>query len=95
MSAERRAYLDTSALAKWYLNEVNSEAFVSYLQSLDSAVISSLTRTEVRSLLSRNLIIPGENAADYEALLAPLLAEEQPVGPTIQAQKKLCWSWLL
>lgn len=46
-------------------------------------------------LLSRNLIIPGENAADYEALLAPLLAEEQPVGPTIQAQKKLCWSWLL
>ena len=52
MSAERRAYLDTSALAKWYLNEVNSEAFVSYLQSLDSAVISSLTRTEVRSLLS-------------------------------------------
>ena len=46
-------------------------------------------------LLSRNLIIPGENAADYVALLAPLLAEEQPVGPTIQAQKKLCWSWLL
>ena len=38
MSAERRAYLDTSALAKWYLHEVNSEAFVRYLQGLDSAV---------------------------------------------------------
>ena len=53
MSAEGRAYLDTSALAKWYLNEPGSEAFVSYLQGLDVAVISSLTRTEFRSLLAR------------------------------------------
>jgi predicted nucleic acid-binding protein len=53
MSAERRAYLDTSALAKWYLNEQGSEAFVAFLQSLDVAVISSLTITEMRSLLSR------------------------------------------
>lgn len=35
-------------------------------------------------LLSRNLIIPGENAADFAALLAQLLAEEQPVG-TLEA----------
>lgn len=27
MSAERRAYLDTSSLAKWYLNEAHSEDF--------------------------------------------------------------------
>ena len=53
MSAERRAYLDTSALAKWYLNEQGSDAFVAFLQSLDVAVISSLTITEMRSLLSR------------------------------------------
>jgi len=53
MSVERRAYLDTSALAKWYLNEAGSEAFVSYVQSLDVAVISSLTVTEMRSLVSR------------------------------------------
>ena len=53
MSADRRAYIDTSALAKWYLNEANSEAFVDYLQRLDVAVISSLTRVEMRSLLSR------------------------------------------
>ena len=27
MSADQRAYLDTSALAKWYLNEEGSDAF--------------------------------------------------------------------
>jgi len=49
MSAEQRAYLDTSALAKWYLNEAGSEAVVEFLQGLDSAVISSLSVTEMRS----------------------------------------------
>ena len=53
MSSEKRPYLDTIALAKWYLNEVGSEAFVGFLQGLDSAVISSLTATEMCSLLSR------------------------------------------
>ncbi len=53
MSAERRAYLDTSALAKWYLNEQGSDVFVDFLQGLDVAVISSLTITEMRSLFSR------------------------------------------
>jgi predicted nucleic acid-binding protein len=53
MSADRRAYLDTSALAKWYLNEQSSDAFVDFLQGLDVAVISSLTITEMRSLFSR------------------------------------------
>lgn len=53
MSAERRSYFDTSALAKWYLNESGSEALVDFLKSLDVAVISSLTVTEMRSLLSR------------------------------------------
>lgn len=47
MVAERRAYLGTSALAKWYLNEPGSKTFVSFLQCLDSAVISSLTVTEM------------------------------------------------
>ncbi len=53
MSVERRAYLDTRALSKWYLNESGSDAFVDYLQTLDVAVISSPTVTEMRSLLSR------------------------------------------
>ena len=53
MSTERRVYIDTSALAKWYLKESGSDAFVKYLQTLDVAVIISLTVTEMRSLLSR------------------------------------------
>ena len=52
-SVDQHAYLDTSALAKWYLNEAGSDAFLAFLQQLGSAVISSLTVTEMRCLLSR------------------------------------------
>jgi hypothetical protein len=45
------AYLDTSALAKWYLPENNAEQFVDYVTNLDVAVISSLCKTEMRCLL--------------------------------------------
>jgi predicted nucleic acid-binding protein len=47
------AYLDTSALAKWYLNEPRSEEFVAYLQSVEEAIVGSLAITEMRSLLAR------------------------------------------
>ncbi len=47
MSIEKRASLVTSALAKESLNEVGSEPFVDVLQRLGSAVISSLTVTEI------------------------------------------------
>lgn len=36
-----------------YLNEKNSDAVAAYIISLDRAIISSLTITEMRSLLSR------------------------------------------
>jgi uncharacterized protein len=75
MLAERRAYLDTSALAKWYLNESGSDAFVSFLQSLDSAVISSLTLTEMRSLLSRRRRM-GDLTAELESLLFAAFLED-------------------
>jgi len=68
LSIEKRAYLDTSALAKWYLNEVGSEVFVDFLQSLDSAVISSLTVTEMRSLLSRRRRM-GDLSVELETVL--------------------------
>jgi hypothetical protein len=73
MSVEQRAYLDTSALAKWYLNEVGSEAFVDFLQWLGSAFISSLTVTEMRSLLSRRCRM-SDLSVQLESLLfaAPL-----------------------
>lgn len=48
-----RVYIDTSALAKWYLNEENSNQFVEFLRDLPLAVISDLTITEMRSLLAR------------------------------------------
>ena len=34
MNADDRVYLDTSALAKWYLSEPGSEIFVEYLQGV-------------------------------------------------------------
>jgi hypothetical protein len=71
MSAETgspAAYLDTSALAKWYVNERGSDAFVAYLQGLDSAVISSLTRAEMRSLLARR-----RRMGDFDAALESIL----------------------
>lgn len=75
MSAEQRAYLDTSALAKWYLNEAGSEAFVDFLQGLDSAVISSLTVTEMRSLLSRRRRM-GDLSVQLESFLFAALLDD-------------------
>jgi uncharacterized protein len=62
------AYLDTSALAKWYVNERGSDAFVAYLQGLDSAAISSLTRAEMRSLFARR-----RRMGDFDAALEAIL----------------------
>ena len=75
MSAERRAYLDTSALAKWYLNEQGSETFVCFLQGLDVAVISSLTVLEMRSLLSRRRRM-GDVSVDLEHQLFAVFLED-------------------
>ena len=75
MSAERRAYLDTSALAKWYLNEQGSETFVCFLQGLDVAVISSLTVLEMRSLLSRRRRM-GDVSVDLEHQLFAAFLED-------------------
>ena len=46
-------YVDTSALAKWYLNEENSDKFATWIQKIDRPVISELTETEMRCLLAR------------------------------------------
>lgn len=46
-------YLDTSALAKWYLNEPFAEEFESFIQQQPSAAISRLTVVEFRCLLAR------------------------------------------
>jgi len=46
-------YLDTSALAKWYLNEPFSEQFEAFIQEQPAAAISRLTVVEFRCLLAR------------------------------------------
>jgi predicted nucleic acid-binding protein len=46
-------YIDTSALAKWYLPEAGSDAFANWMQQQKDTCISSLTMTEFRCLLAR------------------------------------------
>jgi uncharacterized protein len=46
-------YLDTGALAKWYLNEPRSEQFEAFIREQSSAAISRLTVVEFRCLLAR------------------------------------------
>jgi hypothetical protein len=46
-------YFDTSALAKWYLNESFSADVERYLMEYGPVAISDLTVVEMRSLLSR------------------------------------------
>ena len=46
-------YFDTSALAKWYLPEENSNEVEKYIQEHGPVTISELTLVEMRDLLAR------------------------------------------
>jgi len=46
-------YFDTSALAKWYLNEARSDDVEKYVQEHGPVAISELTVVELRCLLAR------------------------------------------
>ena len=46
-------YFDTSALAKWYINESRSDDVEKYIQEHGPVAISELTVVEIRCLLSR------------------------------------------
>jgi len=46
-------YIDTSALAKWYINEAHSGDVERYIQEHGPVAISDLTVVEMRSLLAR------------------------------------------
>ena len=46
-------YFDTSALAKWYLNESRSDEVEEYILAQGPVTISDLTVVEMRSLLAR------------------------------------------
>jgi len=53
MPGKEVVYFDTSALAKWYLNEELSDEVERYIQEHGPVAISDLTAVEIRSLLSR------------------------------------------
>ncbi len=46
-------YFDTSALAKWYLNEERSEEVETFIRNHGPVAISDVTVVEMRSLLAR------------------------------------------
>jgi uncharacterized protein len=46
-------YVDTSALAKWYLNEPGSDHFADWIVAQRETWISTLTTVEMRCLLGR------------------------------------------
>jgi len=70
-----RVYLDTSALAKWYLNEVGSDVFVDWIKQQDDIHISSLTATEMRCLLARRKRM-GEISAELEQQIFATFIED-------------------
>ena len=46
-------YIDTSALAKWYVREAGSDEFEAWIHRASEPTISSLTLVEMRCLLAR------------------------------------------
>ncbi len=48
-------YIDTSALAKWYVNEARSEEVEEYLKETCPAYICLLTKLEMISLMNRRV----------------------------------------
>lgn len=68
-------YLDTSALAKWYLDEPRSEELSQWIQEEDEVWISSLTMVEMRCLLARRRRA-GEISGEHEELAFATFRED-------------------
>lgn len=64
------AYLDTSALLKWYVPEAGSDAFGEWIATQEQAEISRLTCLEVRSTLAKKLRIGQLDRQQAEETLA-------------------------
>ena len=71
------AYFDTSALAKWYVNESRSEDVEEYVRSVYPVYVSLLTKIEMRSLAARrvreghiDLLTQGQGPATFEGDIA-------------------------
>ncbi len=75
-------YLDTSALAKWYLNEALSDTVDEYMSTLSYALISSLTIVEMRSLLLRRKRLKELDSGVVERIWSTF-QEDQAVGSLV------------
>jgi uncharacterized protein len=72
-------YVDTSALAKWYVNEAGSEEVEGYLRQVCPGHISLLTTVEMKSLLARRRR-QGHLDADSEAKVLSTLDSDVALG---------------
>lgn len=72
-------YVDTSALAKWYLNEPQSERFEAYIIAQPDAAISRLTVVEFHCLLARRRRV-GDITAALEARIGEVFASDLTGG---------------
>jgi predicted nucleic acid-binding protein len=63
-------YFDTSALAKWYVNEARSEEVEAYLRQVCPVYISLLTLVEMKSLMARRRRQGDIDAATQVKVLA-------------------------
>lgn len=68
-------YVDTSALAKWYVREQGSDEFEAWIRDADAATISSLTRVEMRCFLARRRRM-GSLEASTESAAHDLFMED-------------------
>jgi predicted nucleic acid-binding protein len=68
-------YVDTSALAKWYLNEPRSDEFERFAQRHTRLAISRLALIEMRSLLARRRRA-GDLTRPFERAVAVALADD-------------------
>jgi len=64
------SYIDTSALAKWYLPEPGSKNFTEWIQRQENTCISSLTITEFRCLLARRQRMKLLDASQVQQIYA-------------------------
>lgn len=83
-------YIDTSALAKWYIGEDRSEDVESYLRALPEAAISGLTVVELRCLLARRRrngdFTIDDEAAIFSAFQGDIIAGHLIVYPLAAGQ---------
>lgn len=72
-------YIDTSALAKWYLNESQSERFEAFIGAQRDAAICRLTVVEFRCLLARRRRA-GDITATLETRIGDAFAADLASG---------------